>query len=77
MHEQSEREQAWERAKSALKDAYPQATLTAFVREEHAEENKQYVFRASFDNGTAFNVRVQRAVNGWWYPHPLSIDDIR
>ena len=77
MQEQSERARAWHHAKAALEKAYPQATLTAFVREEHAEENKQYVVRASFDNGTAFNVRVQRAVDGGWYPHPRSIDDIR
>jgi hypothetical protein len=83
MQEQSGRARAWHHAQEALKGAYPQATLTGFVREGPLEENSnlepgtQFVFRASHDNGTTFNVRVLHSKTGQWLVASLSIDDIR
>jgi hypothetical protein len=82
MQEQSERARAWHHAKAALEKAYPQATLTAFVREGPMEENsnlepgKRFVFRASFDNGTTCNVRVLHSMTDQWFVERLSMDDI-
>jgi hypothetical protein len=83
MQEQSEREQAWEHAKEALKGGYPQATLAGFVREGPMEENSnlepgtQFVFRATFSHGGSADVRVLHSKTDQWFVAPLSIDDIR